>query len=79
MCAEVDTFKKVARLATHSILAACGLEHKTPGISSLPECACVHSEEDKELRRSTLIPKSCRECFFLFVKSVVNTILLDNR
>lgn len=76
---EVDTFKQVARLATHSILAACGLEHKTPGISSLPECVCVHSEEDKELRRSTLMPKSCRECFFLFVKNVVNTILLDNR
>ncbi|PHT46177.1 hypothetical protein CQW23_15335 [Capsicum baccatum] len=76
--AEVDTFKKVARLSTHSILAACGLEHKTPGISSLPECVCVHGEEDEELRRSTLMPKSCRECFFLFVQNVVNTILLEN-
>ncbi|MCD9645742.1 hypothetical protein HAX54_034927 [Datura stramonium] len=75
---EVGTFKQVARLSTHAILAACGLEHKTPGISSLPECVCVHGEEDKELRRSTLMPKSCRECFFLFVKNVVNTILLDN-
>ncbi|XP_004241616.1 uncharacterized protein [Solanum lycopersicum] len=76
---EVDTFKQVARVATHSILAACGLEHKTHGISSLPECVCVHSEEDKELSRSTLMPKSCRECFFLFVKNVVNTVLLDKR
>ncbi|CAN4099409.1 unnamed protein product [Withania somnifera] len=76
---EVDTFKQVARLATHSILAACGLEHKTPGIFFLPECVCVHGEKDKELRRSTLMPKACRECFFLFVKNVVNTILLDNR
>lgn len=76
---DVDTFKQVARLATHSILAACGLEHKTPGIASLPECVCVHSEEEKELRRSTLMPKSCRECFYLFVKNVVNAILLDNR
>ncbi|XP_060169275.1 uncharacterized protein LOC132600198 [Lycium barbarum] len=75
---EVDTFKQVARLATHSILAACGLEHKTSGISSVPECVCVHAEEVKELKRSTLMPKSCRECFFLFVKNVVNTIMLDN-
>ncbi|KAJ8560582.1 hypothetical protein K7X08_022442 [Anisodus acutangulus] len=75
---EVGTFKQVARLTTHSILAACGLEHKAPGISPLPECVCVHAEEDKEVRRSTLMPKSCRECFFSFVKNVVNTILLDH-
>ncbi|XP_016450763.2 uncharacterized protein LOC107775533 [Nicotiana tabacum] len=75
---EVGTFKQVARLATHSILAACGLEHRRPGISSLPECVCVHAEEVRNLRRSTLMPNSCRECFFLFVKNVVNTILLDN-
>ncbi|KAK4426925.1 hypothetical protein Salat_1461300 [Sesamum alatum] len=34
---EVDAFKEVARLATHSILAACGLEHPKAGSSSIPE------------------------------------------
>ncbi|KAL2462059.1 Uncharacterized protein Adt_45479 [Abeliophyllum distichum] len=45
---EVDAYKEVARLATHSILAACGFEQP-------------------------------RKCFYVFVKDVVSTILLQKK
>ncbi|KAA8542353.1 hypothetical protein F0562_023511 [Nyssa sinensis] len=73
----VDAFKEVARLATHSILAACGLEHPKPGVHSFPSSVCCHTNEVQRRRMSTLMPSSCRECFFIFVKDVVNTIMFE--
>ncbi|CAH9112217.1 unnamed protein product [Cuscuta epithymum] len=77
---EADKFKEIARLSTHSILEACGLEARCPGIPSFPNSnVCIHVEDGREIRRSTLMPKSCRECFYLFVKDVVNTILSERK
>uniref|UniRef100_A0A5B7B7E7 Putative autophagy-related protein 36 n=1 Tax=Davidia involucrata TaxID=16924 RepID=A0A5B7B7E7_DAVIN len=73
----VDAFKEVARLATHSILAACGLEHPKPGVHSFPSSVCSHTNEVQRLRMSTLMPSSCRECFYAFVKDVVNIIMFE--
>ncbi|KAL3512400.1 hypothetical protein ACH5RR_025117 [Cinchona calisaya] len=73
---EINVFKEVARLATHSILAACGLEHPKPGIHPIPRCLCCH-DDSQQFRRSTLMPNSCRECFYVFVKDIVNTLLLE--
>ncbi|XP_047307093.1 uncharacterized protein LOC124910492 [Impatiens glandulifera] len=70
----VNAFKEIARCATHSILAACGLEHPRPGISSFPDSVCDHKDQ---LRKSTLMPSSCRECFYVFVKDVVNSIMSE--
>ncbi|PIN06278.1 hypothetical protein CDL12_21167 [Handroanthus impetiginosus] len=74
---EVDAFKEVARLATHIILAACGLEHpKQPGPCTLSGMICSHS---REVQRSSLMPNSCRECFYVFVKNIVDTVILQKK
>ncbi|KAG5530695.1 hypothetical protein RHGRI_025616 [Rhododendron griersonianum] len=64
-CAGVDAFKEIARLSTHSTLAACGLERPKPGVCSFQSSVCCHSNqvEVQQLRRmSTVRPSSCREC-----------------
>ncbi|XP_071711717.1 uncharacterized protein [Rutidosis leptorrhynchoides] len=70
---EVNVFKEVARHATHSIMAACGLELPKARFRSFERLVCDHSRTDK----STLMPTSCRECFFVFVKDVVTTVVFD--
>ncbi|KVI06478.1 Zinc finger, FYVE/PHD-type [Cynara cardunculus var. scolymus] len=73
---KVDVFKEVARHATHSILGACGIERPRAGFRSFQGSVCKHNETHKR-PRSTLMPTSCRECFFVFVKDVVTTIAFD--
>lgn len=73
---EVDVFKEVARHATHSIMGACGIERPKAGFRSFQGSVCNHNETHKR-PRSTLMPTSCRECFFIFVKDVVTTIAFD--
>lgn len=74
---EVDAFKEVARFATHSILAACGLEHPRPGFSSIPGNTCSH--DIRQHQKSSLMSSSCRECFYVFVKDVVSSVVLQNK
>lgn len=70
------TFKEIARLATHTILAACGLEHKEKyGLYSLPSFVCSHL--DLSETKSNMVPESCQECFYSFVKNVVDSIMLE--
>lgn len=74
----VDAFKEIARLSTHSILAACGLERPKPGVPCFPSSVCCHTNqvEVKQHRRmSTLMPSSCRDCFNAFVTDVVNAVM----
>ncbi|XP_058195527.1 uncharacterized protein LOC131311907 [Rhododendron vialii] len=76
----VDAFKGMARLSTHSFLAACGLEWPKPGVRSFPSSVCCHGNqvEVQQLRRmSTVMPSSCRECFYVFVKDVVNVVMIE--
>lgn len=73
---DTNTFKEVARLATHSILGSCGIGAPNPGARTFQSSFCSHADG---VRRSTLMPSSCRECFFVFVKDVVNTIMLEKR
>lgn len=73
----VNEFKEVARLATHKIMAACGLEKPKSGEHSLPDSVCFHTELVQPVRKSTLMPSSCRECFYFFVKDVVNSIMIE--
>ncbi|KAK7330251.1 hypothetical protein VNO77_24439 [Canavalia gladiata] len=67
----VDTFKVVARQATHTILAACNSEQQK---SSL---ICSHAEPTLQFQKSTLMPNCCRQCFYVFVNNVVNSIMLE--
>lgn len=69
-------FKEVARHATHSIMAACGIEPLKARYRSFERLVCNHNETDKR-PISTLMPTSCRECFFVFVKDVVTAIVVD--
>lgn len=71
----VDAFKQIARAATHSVLAACGLEHQKSVMYSLPSLECRHSEQLQLPNKSHLMRKSCRDCFYGFVKDVVASIL----
>ncbi|XP_048136284.1 uncharacterized protein LOC115731661 isoform X2 [Rhodamnia argentea] len=70
----VDAFKEIARAATHTILAACGLERPK---SVIPRSVCRHTDDIRRLHKSTLMPNSCRECFYVYVKTVVDTLLLE--
>ncbi|KAJ0818560.1 putative chromatin regulator PHD family [Helianthus annuus] len=72
----VDAFKEVARHATHSIMAACGIEPPKARFRSFERVACDHGQTRKR-PSSTLMPTSCRECFFVFVKDVVTAIAFD--
>lgn len=74
-CAGIDAFKEIARLATHTILAACGLEHRKSEAYSLPGVVCTHTGRSKQLSKSNLMPKSCQQCFHVFVKNIVNSIM----
>ncbi|KAK1433663.1 hypothetical protein QVD17_10577 [Tagetes erecta] len=73
---EVDVFKEVARHATHSIMAACGIEPPKARFRSFERLKCDHSQTRKR-PSSTLMPSCCRECFFIFVKDVVTAIAVD--
>ncbi|GAV64536.1 PHD domain-containing protein/zf-RING_2 domain-containing protein [Cephalotus follicularis] len=73
----VDAFKEVARVSTHTILGACGLEPPKSGIRSFPNWVCNHPEQSDQFRKSTLMSNSCRECFNVFVKDVVRSIMFD--
>ncbi|KAI3766970.1 hypothetical protein L2E82_17051 [Cichorium intybus] len=73
---EVDVFKEVARHATHSIMASCGIEQPNPRFRSFERLICDHNQTKKR-PISTLMPTCCRECFFNFVKDVVTAIAFD--
>ncbi|XP_042031963.1 uncharacterized protein LOC121778645 [Salvia splendens] len=76
---DVDAFKEIAKLSTHSILAACGLEHPRPGLPSIPGIVCSHLSSVEQNQKSSLMPCSCRECFYAFVKDVVNCVVLQKK
>ncbi|KAF9587769.1 hypothetical protein IFM89_005501 [Coptis chinensis] len=75
----VDGFKEAARLATHTILAACGLEHKKSIVRPFPDSVCRHNNQTKQLHMSNLMPSSCRECFYAFVKDTVKAVLSEQK
>ncbi|KAJ1388537.1 Zinc finger, RING-type [Sesbania bispinosa] len=68
----VETFKAVARQATHTILAACSSKQQNSSSS-----VCSHSDHTPQFQKSTLMPNCCQQCFSVFVNSVVNSILLE--
>ncbi|KAF6169116.1 hypothetical protein GIB67_038613 [Kingdonia uniflora] len=73
----VNEFKEVARLSTHTILAACGLDHKKSSVCPFPNSICRHTDQSQQIRMSNLMPTSCRGCFYVFVKEVVNSIMVE--
>ncbi|KAL5544867.1 hypothetical protein UlMin_008651 [Ulmus minor] len=76
---EVASFKEIARLSTHTILAACGLDHRKAVVYNFPGLECSHTEANlsEQLPKSNLMPNSCQQCFHSFVKNVVSSIMFD--
>jgi len=74
--AGFDTFKVVARQATHTILAACSSEQQKCSTSS--SCSvCCHSDNTPQFQKSTLMPNCCRQCFYAFVNNVVSSTMTE--
>lgn len=73
--AGVGAFKEVARQSTHTILAACRSEHQKSD-TVLASSVCSHWNDIQQFHRSTM-PNCCRQCFYMFVKNVVNSIMLQ--
>ncbi|KAK7258968.1 hypothetical protein RIF29_24561 [Crotalaria pallida] len=71
-----STFKDIARSSTHTILAACGLEHKKSVVCTVPPppCVCPHIEIMAG-GETSLIKGCCSSCFDAFVGDVVKRIL----
>ncbi|MQM19690.1 hypothetical protein Taro_052698 [Colocasia esculenta] len=74
---ERRDFKDVARRATHTILAACGVQHRRDmvGTPVEPPPNCTH-EADGEL--SGLLKDCCSVCFASFAGSVVRRLVESN-
>lgn len=75
--AGVNIFKEIARLATHTILAAYGFQHSKSSIHSFPSPVCSHRNDINLRHKSTLMPNSCQECYYVFVKNVVSSIMVE--
>lgn len=69
----VETFKVVARQATHTILAACHSEQQKSNIYS-SNSVCSHTDHI-QFQKSNLMPNCCRQCFHVFVNDVVKSML----
>eukprot|EP01018_Ginkgo_biloba_P022833 Gb_26794 [translate_table: standard] len=67
-----EQYKEIAKFSTHTILAACGLEHHESRVYHFQKILCSHL--DQECQSSSLMPMCCNECFDSFVKDVVNKI-----
>ncbi|CAN6221646.1 unnamed protein product [Urochloa humidicola] len=67
-----ETFKEVARTATHTVLAACGFEHSPLQSLSLSRPVCKHSPK---VTKSSAITDSCKECLRSSVKEAISLAL----
>ncbi|KAI3978055.1 hypothetical protein MKX01_032432 [Papaver californicum] len=76
-----NEFKKIAKVSTHTILAACGLEHSNSSVRRpYPYLACSHTGSQRRQQQLHMLDpmhSSCTECFHGFVKDVVNSILTE--
>ncbi|KAA8545223.1 hypothetical protein F0562_020007 [Nyssa sinensis] len=70
-----STFKDIARSSTHTILAACGIEHRGNEVYPVqPPSICNHIEQIA-VGQMSLMKGHCSSCFELFVKDVVCEIM----
>lgn len=69
---EKDIFKEIARCCTHTILAACGIEHSRSRVRPFEAVSCSHTDQVHQY--SELMPECCMDCFNSFVKELVGRI-----
>ncbi|XP_007031087.2 PREDICTED: uncharacterized protein LOC18600538 [Theobroma cacao] len=68
------TFKDIATSSMHTLLAACGLEHRRSEAHIVPPLNCTHIERVAAGQMS-LMKGCCLTCFDSFVKDVVKRIM----
>ncbi|XP_010464100.1 PREDICTED: uncharacterized protein LOC104744710 [Camelina sativa] len=76
------TFEEISTCSIHTILAACGLEHKSSEVHLVPPpVTCTHhhmtpgSSRSSSSSSSSLMKGCCYSCFDSFVEDVVKMIL----
>ncbi|CAN6197979.1 unnamed protein product [Urochloa humidicola] len=69
-----ETFKEVARTATHTVLAACGFEHSPLQSLAFSRPVCKHRPKVKPTK-SSAITDSCKECLRSSVKEAISLAL----
>ncbi|XP_072985100.1 uncharacterized protein [Typha latifolia] len=72
---ERADFKDIARRATHTILAACGVKHHRSMVAApiQPPNNCSHELDGNE--PAYLVTDCCSSCFRLFVEGVIQKII----
>ncbi|XP_071932439.1 uncharacterized protein [Coffea arabica] len=68
---DYSTFKDVARSSTHTILAACGLEHRLNEVYPMQALLICSHAEQKAGGQSSPSKDHCSSCFDLLVRNVV--------
>ncbi|XVE63104.1 hypothetical protein DITRI_Ditri06bG0172900 [Diplodiscus trichospermus] len=72
---ENGTFKDVATSSMHTLLAACGLDHRRSEVHIVPPPSnCTHFER-MAAGQASLMKGCCLTCFDSFVKDVVKRIM----
>ncbi|CAF1703482.1 uncharacterized protein LOC106388865 [Brassica napus] len=71
------TFDEISTCSLHTILAACGLEHKSSEVHLVPPpVTCLHDDMSPcSSSSSSLMKGCCYSCFDSFVEDVVKMIL----
>ncbi|KAK4802571.1 hypothetical protein SAY86_000774 [Trapa natans] len=72
-----DDFKSVVRSSTHTILAACGLNHRKTEVHTglqAPSLECMHSTMVAG-GQTSLMKGLCSACFDLYVRNVVESVM----
>ncbi|XP_078159645.1 uncharacterized protein LOC144555249 isoform X1 [Carex rostrata] len=69
-----NKFKEIARISTHTILAACGMEHSKSVARPFSKVSCNHHGEIE----SHLLPGSCQQCFSIFLQEIVESVFSEN-
>ncbi|CAM0913750.1 unnamed protein product [Alopecurus aequalis] len=70
-----EKFKEVARAATHTVLATCGLEHSpSVALPLLLKPVCKHSRRTKP-PKPTAVAETCKECLCDIVKEAISLVL----
>ncbi|KAF2307289.1 hypothetical protein GH714_026124 [Hevea brasiliensis] len=70
-----ENFKDIARSSTHTILAACGLEHKRSEVQFVPPPPICNHGGRVAAGQTSIMKGFCASCFDCFVRDVVKRIM----
>ncbi|KAJ3708241.1 hypothetical protein LUZ61_011946 [Rhynchospora tenuis] len=70
-----NRYKEIARISTHTVLAACGMEHSESVAQPFSRVSCDHRGEIE----SHLLPGSCHKCFRTFLEEIVESVFMEKK